>query len=143
MSSLFSSCILLHFFSVEKESETRRKHENFNKKEDSNQLKAFGKIHWGHQLKILSFYPIAAPNDWVQDASPDVISSNASCTDLSQTLGLACCCHTDHLFPWIYVLKTKRSDELPHIHLQHFCKKGKDSVTGSIRNIIATDSLDF
>lgn len=73
----------------------RKKKKNFSKKEDSNQLTAFRKIPWGHQLKILSFFPIAAPNDWVLDASPDVISSNASCTDLNQTLGLACCCHTD------------------------------------------------
>lgn len=60
----------------------------------------------------------AASNDWVQYASPDVISSNVCCTDLSQTLALACRCHMDHLIAWVYVIKTRNLwKELHHIHL--------------------------
>ena len=36
----------------------------------------------------------------------------------SQTLGLACCCHLDHLIPWIYALKPPKLWYEPHhIHL--------------------------
>lgn len=39
----------------------------------------------------------AALNDWVQGASPDVISSNMCCVDLIRTLQLAFCRHMDSL----------------------------------------------
>lgn len=61
----------------------------------------------GHPFRNFIHFPIAAAqqglifsallplNDWVQSASPDVTWSNVCCSDLSQTLGLACCCHMD------------------------------------------------
>lgn len=85
----------------------------------------------------------AAQNDWVQDASPDVISSNVCGTDLSQTLGLAYCCHMDHLIPWIYLPKTKSSDMSYTISILAAFPLQKLQVTECIRDITATHILDF
>lgn len=89
------------------------------------------------------YFQPAAPNDWVQGASPDVISSNVCRVDLSRTLQLAFCCHADRLMS--LDLYTNNNKEAP-FRIEHSsipAAQTSGTLTEGFADKLAALSLDL